>query len=431
MRLALFAALLLVLAGLAAWLLSRHLAKPLVDLTAATETMARGDFSSRVTDPHAARGDEIGRLAASFSRMTSQLSQSRSELEQQVAEARSLSEELEQANARLHQSATEAEAAKARAEESERRFRSTADAAPVLIWTSDREGRYDWVNRSWLEFTGRTMQLERGDGWTASVHTEDLQLRRAVFRAASDARREFTSEFRLRRANGEYRWLVEKGVPRFTPGGEFAGYVGSCIDITERKQTETRKAFFDDASRLLASTLTDDDSLVALARHCLPSLADYASIDLLTESGEIRRVATAHVDPAKESVVRALWRRYPYRADEDVGTPEVIRSGKPQFRASIKDDEVFGFARDEEHANMLRRLAPRSYICVPLAARGRVYGALSLVFSDSGRRRRHGAGPTRGVRGRHRATLPRGAGRTTQCRGSQSSEVGLPGVDEP
>jgi HAMP domain-containing protein len=102
MRLALFAALLLVLAGLAAWLLSRHLAKPLVDLTAAAETMARGDFSSRVTDPHVARGDEIGRLAASFSRMTSQLSQSRSELEQQVAEARSLSEELEQTNARLH-----------------------------------------------------------------------------------------------------------------------------------------------------------------------------------------------------------------------------------------------------------------------------------------------------------------------------------------
>ena len=386
LRLSLFAALLLVLAGLAAWALSRQLAKPLVDLTAAAETLGRGDFSLAVTDSHSARGDEIGRLAASFSRMASELSLSRGELEQQVAEARSLSNELELANARLNRTATEAEAAKERAEESERRFRRTADAAPVLIWTSDADGRYEWLNKAWLEFTGRALETERGDGWMENVHPDDIQLRQAIFRASLSARREFTSEFRLRRGGGEYRWLVEKAVPRLTPNGEFAGYVGSCIDITERKQADARKAFLDDATRLLASSLADDDALTLLTRHCLPSLADYASVDLLTEAGEIRRVATAHVDPGKEPIVRTLWRRYPYRADERVGAPEVIRSGKPQLMPEFPDAATMAFARDEEHLHLFRFLGPRSYLCVPLAARGRVFGALSLVYSDSGRR---------------------------------------------
>jgi len=122
--------------------------------------------------------------------------------------------------------------------ESEERFRNLANSAPVLVWMSDTTKLCYWLNQRWLEFTGRTMDQEMGNGWAEGVHPEDLQRCLDTYVAAFDARQEFAMEYRLRRFDGEYRWLVDKGVPRHDDQGAFIGYIGSCIDITERKQTE-------------------------------------------------------------------------------------------------------------------------------------------------------------------------------------------------
>ena len=161
-----------------------------------------------------------------------------------------------------------------------------------------------------------------------------------------------------------------------------------CVqeDVTEQRRASARKAFLEDATRLLNESLDYHHTLQALTRHCLPFLADYCSVDILGESGEIRRVETAHVDPEKEQILRDLWTRYPYRATDRVGVPEVVRTRRPVLNPSFADDAVAAFARDGEHLAMLRRLAPSSYICVPLVARERPYGAISLVMSDSRRR---------------------------------------------
>jgi len=108
-----------------------------------------------------------------------------------------------------------------------------ADSAPVLIWMAGVDGRCTYFNRPWLAFTGRTLEQEVGTGWADGVHPEDLERRLAVYRAAFNAREQFQMEYRLRRADGEYRWLLDTGVPRRTPGGAFEGYIGSCIDIHE------------------------------------------------------------------------------------------------------------------------------------------------------------------------------------------------------
>jgi len=131
--------------------------------------------------------------------------------------------------------AREAEAA---VHESEERFRLLADTAPVLIWTSGTDKLCDYVNRPWQEFTGRTLQEELGDAWTEGIHEEDLQSALDTYTSAFDRRVPFKMEYRLRRHDGEYRWIVDRGVPRFNPDGSFAGYVGSCNDITERKLAE-------------------------------------------------------------------------------------------------------------------------------------------------------------------------------------------------
>ena len=128
--------------------------------------------------------------------------------------------------------------AEAAMRESEDRFRHMSDAAPVMIWVSGTDKLCTFVNKGWLAFTGRTFEEELGSGWTASLHPDDRNHSFDIYSSSFDARRNFQMEYRLRRTDGEYRWVVDSGVPRFTPDGAFAGYVGSCIDVTDLKRTQ-------------------------------------------------------------------------------------------------------------------------------------------------------------------------------------------------
>ncbi|MEP0768905.1 MHYT domain-containing protein [Trichocoleus sp. ST-U1] len=125
--------------------------------------------------------------------------------------------------------------------ESEQRFRLMADMAPVMLWMCDCDKTCNYFNKGWLDFTGRTLEESIGMGWTQSLHPDDLQQCVETYRTAFDARENFEMEYRLRRFDGEYRWVFDRGVPRLTPGGSFVGYIGSCIDITERKQAEQER----------------------------------------------------------------------------------------------------------------------------------------------------------------------------------------------
>lgn len=138
----------------------------------------------------------------------------------------------------IHRDVTEETRAQRALHESEQRFRLMADHAPVLVWISGTEKQCTWVNRPWLEFTGRTMEQELGQGRTASVHPEDLARCVETYEKAFDARREFRMEYRLRRHDGEWRWVLDSGSPLYRDRNEFAGYIGSCIDIHERKVAE-------------------------------------------------------------------------------------------------------------------------------------------------------------------------------------------------
>jgi PAS domain S-box-containing protein len=120
--------------------------------------------------------------------------------------------------------------------ESEEQFRLMADTAPVLIWRAGIDRGCDFFNRPWLEFTGRPLEQELGTGWTASVHPDDLDAFLDRYLAAFEARQMFRIEYRLRRADGEFRWLMDTGVPRYDDRNQFAGYVGSCIDVTDYRQ---------------------------------------------------------------------------------------------------------------------------------------------------------------------------------------------------
>jgi two-component system sensor kinase FixL len=117
--------------------------------------------------------------------------------------------------------------------ESESRFQIVADAAPVLIWMAGVDKLCTFFNKPWLEFTGRSLEQEVGNGWAEGVHRDDLQKCLAIYSQAFDARRPFVMQYRLRRNDGEYRWMSDQGVPRHDSQRRFAGYIGSCVDVTE------------------------------------------------------------------------------------------------------------------------------------------------------------------------------------------------------
>ena len=122
--------------------------------------------------------------------------------------------------------------------ESELRYRALADSGQALIWTSGPDKKCDYFNQPWLAFTGRSLEQECGDGWIENIHPEDLEHCYKTYSIAFDQREKFNMEYRMRHVSGEYRWLQDNGTPRYDIDGNFMGYIGHCLEITDRKRAE-------------------------------------------------------------------------------------------------------------------------------------------------------------------------------------------------
>ena len=152
---------------------------------------------------------------------------------------------------------TERKAAALQLAERELQYRTLADSGQVLIWTSGTDKLCDYFNRPWLEFTGRSMEQELGNGWAEGVHPDDFQRCLEVYVSSFDRREKFGMDYRLRRHDGEYRWIRDEGCPRYNSGGEFVGYIGYCLDITERRQAEEHLRESEARYKRITEELTD------------------------------------------------------------------------------------------------------------------------------------------------------------------------------
>ncbi len=188
--------------------------------------------------------------------------------------------------------------------ESEQRFRNMADTAPVMIWVSDTDKLRTFFNKTWLTFTGRSMEEEHGAGWSKGVHPNDLERYLGIYTSAFDGRRDFQIEYRLRRADGEYRWVLSSGIPRFAPSGAFAGYIGSTIDITDLKRIQEEalsKQKLDTLVSLTRGIAHDFNNMVGailaqtelaqsyLAEHLLPTEEVHQIQEVAIRASEIVR----------------------------------------------------------------------------------------------------------------------------------------------
>jgi PAS domain S-box-containing protein len=531
--------------------------------------------------------------------------------------------------------------------EKEERFRTMADTTPVMLWLSGADGLCNFFNQSWLDFTGRTIEQETGYGWADNVHPDELRRCLDTYVSSLETRKGFTIEYRLRRSDGVYRWVLNSGVPRYTKGGEFVGFAGSCIDIadrkqseeaahslasivessedaiigkrldgaivswnaaaeriygyaadeakgkhisilspddrrdeltmifetlkqgrsiphletvrqtkdgrlidvaltispirdeaghvtgasiigrditdrkradqersllaaqienqrqrlnnvvanvpgvvweawgqpdqasqridfvseyvekmlgystdewlstpnfwlsivhpddtdraaqeaaaifasgkggtsrfrwiakdgravwveaqsvvvcddsetpigmrgvtmdiTERKRAEDAQRFLAEASGLLASSLDYETTLGSVAKLAVPNLADWCVVHIIGDNGQLRQLAVVHTDPAKEEAARKLQERYPIDPEAGIGVPNVLRTGRAEFYPLVSQERLLVVARNEEVADVLRRLDLKSCMIVPLVARNRTLGTITLATAESNR----------------------------------------------
>ena len=148
--------------------------------------------------------------------------------------------------------------------ESEQRFRVITDASPVLVWMAGTDKLCYYFNKGWLDFTGRTLEQESGNGWAENLHPEDFDRCIKIYVSNFEARRPFEMEYRMRHHSGQYRWILDRGVPRYAPDGTFEGYVGGCLDIHNQKEAAEKIWAADETFRLMKA---QDDERRRIARE--------------------------------------------------------------------------------------------------------------------------------------------------------------------
>jgi PAS domain S-box-containing protein len=224
--------------------------------------------------------------------------------------------------------------------ESETRFQVMADTAPVLIWMTGTDALCNYFNKPWLEFTGRTMEQEVGTGWTEGVYPDDLQGCFDVFLPAFHARKPFRMEYRLRRADGEYRWVIESGIPRYA-GGEFAGYIGSNIDITDLKRAAEESERLRQVKSELAhlNRVTTMGELAASIAHEIKQPISAAHTNAKTCLRWLGR-DQPDIEEAREAVSRIV--QDVTRASEIINRIRGLFKQGESERASLDVNEVIG-----------------------------------------------------------------------------------------
>lgn len=277
--------------------------------------------------------------------------------------------------------------------ESEQRFRTMANSAPMLVWMSGPDKLCSYFNQTWLDFTGRTMEEEVGSGWLAGIHPDDFVRCNAVFDGAFDAREEFEIEYRLRRFDGDYRWILDKGIPLFTHNGTFRGYIGSSVDVTARREGQEallraeRRAseeYLELLSRIvpLAQTLGTSRDLLSIYRSLLefivasmPCSAFFVSFyDGLSS---LRSAAYVWGD-GREFDISELA---PIRLSEDGGPNARAVFGRrtivvDHYAEEIKSRPYIVVGDNGRH--------PGSSLVVPMAVMNRVIGTLEVqAYEDS------------------------------------------------
>lgn len=267
---------------------------------------------------------------------------------------------------------------------SEERFRTLVNSMDDIVFTLDRQGRHTAVFGNWLErtqvspevFLNKTAREILGES-AAGIHETATQ------KALTGEH--VVYEWSFKSAIGEQHCQTSLS-PLRDAEGKTIGVVGVGRDITDRYRTEQAQSFLAEASSVLASSLDYPTTLKSLANLAVPQMADYCMIYILEDGGEIRRLGMAHIDPAKEEMLRELDSRYPLDIGRSDPIAQVIDSGKSILQPEMSEGWLSEVSHDRHHLEILQQVGWNSCAIVPLVARGRTLGGICFVTGESGRR---------------------------------------------
>jgi PAS domain S-box-containing protein len=269
--------------------------------------------------------------------------------------------------------------------ESELRFRTLAESIPQLAWMAEPDGHIFWYNQRWYDYTGTTPEAMQGWGWKA-VH-DPAVLPEVVERWTHALRmgERFSMEFPLRGRDGRLRTFLTRVEPVKDEAGRVIRWFGTNTDVEELKEARQRLEVLAEVGAALASSTDVDDALAAMIRVAVPRLAHWCGVYVADESGAVVRHDAAAADPERERVYRLLLERYP----PDFSSPahvvwRPLQTGEVHLTESDAE-AVAWYARDAEHARLLRALGLHATLAVPMVVEGRRVGVLALAHVEPGR----------------------------------------------
>ncbi len=283
----------------------------------------------------------------------------------------------------VHEDVTDTHRGEERLRTSEGRLRLALAAGRMNAWDWDLATDVVECSENAAAFWG--IDVGSSADFMSVIHPDDLSVVEEAGRAAMASGFDYNAEYRLRSTAG-VRWVQSRGRVERHPDGGAARIFGVTVDITSLKEAEQTLQLLADAGDTLGASLDYHATLQSLARLVVPRFADWFAVDMVTADGTLERVSVHHPDAARVALANEIFARYPPRRDAPGGVWRVIDTGQPEWAAEIDDDMLQRGANDSEHLALLRGLHLRSYIAVPMIARGAPIGVLTLVHAEGGRR---------------------------------------------
>lgn len=276
----------------------------------------------------------------------------------------------------------QAEAAQLHTEE---RLRFMADSMPQLVWVANSDGKVEYYNQRWYEFTGTTPDdLVKGD-LSYTLHPDDRAHMLRAWKHSLKTGELYEVQYRLYHAEtNSYRWVIGRALP-YKDDGTIYKWYGTCTDIDEQKRAMTLQTFLADVSKELSSSLDYTETLKKVSQLCVPDIADWCSVDLYHKDTGWDQVSVAHADAKKVNLAREYRKLNPISIDDPGGVSQVLRTGEPEFYSHFDAFDLSEYITDKDVLSFMESLHIHSLMMLPLSINNQPAGVISFISSDSGR----------------------------------------------
>lgn len=271
--------------------------------------------------------------------------------------------------------------------ESLKRYQYLADSIPQIVLQLRPDGGFQYFNKVWQTTTGLQPDSSLGLAWLEAIHPDD---RKHFMNLDEAPKHNFEFEARIKNQDKHYRWYLFRFEPEFyTNADAISSWLGTATDIEDRKQSEDSHRYLAQAGELLVSSLDYEAVLKSIAKLAVPQLADWCSIDIFRDR-EWHNVTIVHNNPEKLELVREFQSRYLANPNSKIGAGKVLLTGKTEVYPHITKEMIENLTLNDDHKHLARELNDKSAMIIPMAIKGKIFGTLTFVFSDSGRRYNEG-----------------------------------------